>query len=153
MGIQSFKWIFIAARTIKFSVLLFLMQWFVFLLIYIVGIIFTPHGLINQMVATLPLALTLVMTVSGVCILFYLILIVPGIYMYFSAKKESLVWSMYALEKAKFKGSIYNKESTLEGTEVLLSKMAKIKKKKRDLYLFSLFNGVIFSLSLLVFSI
>ena len=64
-----------------------LLQYLVFMITFVIAILSSPHGLISSIVATIPLALTATMTVTGVLLMFYFLIIGPVIQFYWSWKE------------------------------------------------------------------
>jgi hypothetical protein len=64
-----------------------LLQYLLFMIIFVIAILSSPHGLISSIIATIPLALMATMTVTGVLFTFYFLLVGPAIQFYLSWKE------------------------------------------------------------------
>ena len=64
-----------------------LLQYVLFMIIFVIAILSSPYGLISSIIATIPLALTAVMTLIGILLTSYFLLVGPILQFYWSWKE------------------------------------------------------------------
>jgi len=64
-----------------------ILQYVLFMIIFVIAILSSPHGLISSIIATIPLALTAVMTLVGILLTSYFLLVGPILQFYWSWKE------------------------------------------------------------------
>jgi hypothetical protein len=82
--------LFFIMKSVISSALQLMLQVMVAIVFYLVVVILTPHGLLSSIVAIIPLALSLALTLSGVVCLIYLFIFTPILQLIFAFKREGI---------------------------------------------------------------